>query len=144
MTSWAANESPTNDQRPDRRTGRSGRLPGTCWSGWPDLNRRPLRPEQRPPKLTTRTFRHRPRTEAPLKVRWEPLRDVPEQDRLPIVSHPVIDGSDSFVIHRRKAASDRDAAVQAQLHDGRSGEDSVSPPTNAERNSLREGGGGSR
>ncbi len=37
----------TNDQRSDRRTGRSGRLPGTFWSGWPDLNRRPLRPEAR-------------------------------------------------------------------------------------------------
>ncbi len=57
------------------------------WSGWPDLNRRPLRPEQRPPKVTTRTLRHRRRTEAPLEVSWVPLGDVHDHDRLPARSH---------------------------------------------------------
>ena len=40
-----ANGWPTNDQRHDRRAWRSCHLPGTSLSGWPDLNRRPLRPE---------------------------------------------------------------------------------------------------
>jgi hypothetical protein len=56
------------------------------------MNRRPLRPEQRPPMALTRTLRHRRRTEAPFEFRWEPLRDLPEQDRLPNVSHRVMDG----------------------------------------------------
>jgi hypothetical protein len=43
--SCLANEWPTNDQWHDRRTWRSCHLPGTSLSGWPDLNRRPLRPE---------------------------------------------------------------------------------------------------
>jgi transposase InsO family protein len=37
---------PTNDQWHDRRVWRSCHLPGTSLSGWPDLNRRPLRPER--------------------------------------------------------------------------------------------------
>jgi hypothetical protein len=45
LGSCLANEWPTNDQWHDRRTWRSCHLPGTSLSGWPDLNRRPLRPE---------------------------------------------------------------------------------------------------
>jgi hypothetical protein len=43
--SGPANERPTNDQWHDHHAGRSCHLPATTWSGWPDLNRRPLRPE---------------------------------------------------------------------------------------------------
>jgi hypothetical protein len=50
--SCLANEWPTRDKWHDRRTWRSCHLPGTSLSGWPDLNRRPLRPEGR--------TRHRP------------------------------------------------------------------------------------
>ena len=53
--SCLANEWPTNDQRHDRRAWRSCHLPGTSLSGWPDLNRRPLRPEpSEPPNYWTR------------------------------------------------------------------------------------------
>ena len=45
--SGPANERPTNDQWHDHHAGRSCHLPATTWSGWPDLNRRPLRPENR-------------------------------------------------------------------------------------------------
>ena len=47
QSSCLANEWPTNDQWHDRRAWRSCHLPGTSLSGWPDLNRRPLRPERR-------------------------------------------------------------------------------------------------
>ncbi len=40
-----ANEWPTNDQCHDRHAWRSWHLAGNSLSGWPDLNRRPLRPE---------------------------------------------------------------------------------------------------
>jgi hypothetical protein len=43
--SCLANGWPTNDQWRDRRAWRSRHLPGPSLSGWPDLNRRPLRPE---------------------------------------------------------------------------------------------------
>ncbi len=74
------------------------------WSGWPDLNRRPLRPEQHPPKVTTREFRHRRRIEAPLEARSEPLGDVHDHDRLPVGSQRTLDWS-VLVIDKQEGVS---------------------------------------